>query len=252
MHQMFPMMIDRPSKRAMVSGITYWMFAFLFIPCILTLGVIFSYAPTYELEMEIAYHIVNFVVSLLIFWRYMKANFLNVQIEVKKVCSTIGLCAVVIVILRAGLLQIFTLAGNTELAGILFHYLPTVEMDLFLTPAMLLQQQPVFGAICIVILAPVSISCLLYGCVFAQVCVDHQPWQAYLATTAMFLLQHVAMILAYHSAQEHLTLFALALPVHLIACWSYQKTDTIWTPIGVHMLANLAFTLVYFKGLGIF
>jgi membrane protease YdiL (CAAX protease family) len=29
------------------------------------------------------------------------------------------------------------------------------------------------------------------------------------------------------------------LPIHLLACWSYQKTDNVWTPLISLALINL-------------
>lgn len=250
MDKMFPMMIDRPLKRTAVSGISYWFFAFLVIPAVLTAAVSDGQSQAYTVGLELGYHVLNFLVAVFFFRRYMKDNFMNVQIAPKKVLSTMGICAAVIIVLRVGLLRFFLHAEDFEIANLLLNQLPTVEMEFLLTPALLLSTEPVWGTICIVILAPVAISCLLYGCVFAMVCVD-RPRLAYLATAGMFLLQHVAMIIAWHSWQEHLTLFLIQLPVHMIACWSYQKTDTIWTPIGVHMLANLVLSLDCMAQMGI-
>ena len=39
--------------------------------------------------------------------------------------------------------------------------------------------------------------------------------------------------------------FCVLLPVHLIACLSYQITDTVWAPIAVHSLSNLGASVIY-------
>ena len=33
--------------------------------------------------------------------------------------------------------------------------------------------------------------------------------------------------------------YLLSLPIHLLACWSYQKTDNAWTPMVSLGIANL-------------
>ena len=89
-------------------------------------------------------------------------------------------------------------------------------------------------------MTPLTVSCLLYGCVFAPMCVK-KPWLAYVVTIVLALAQKLMIFACFHSYEEQIALFWLQLPMHLIACWSYQKTDTIWTPIAVHMIANLIF-----------
>ena len=119
MDKMFPMMIDRPLKRTAVSGVSYWFFAFLVIPAVLTAAVRDGHSQDYFIGLEIGYHVLNFLVAIFFFWRYMKDNFLNVQIAPKKIFSTMGLCAVIIIVLRAVVLRVFLLAENYEIANTL-------------------------------------------------------------------------------------------------------------------------------------
>ena len=35
-------------------------------------------------------------------------------------------------------------------------------------------------------------------------------------------------------------LYFCQLPIHMLSCWAYQKTDTVWAPIVTHMMVNLA------------
>ena len=36
-----------------------------------------------------------------------------------------------------------------------------------------------------------------------------------------------------------LQIYLMQLPIHLLACWSYHKADTIWAPIATHAIVNL-------------
>ena len=251
MKKMFPTMLDCPSDQAIASGIAYWVLAFLVLPGILTLAVIGSQGEPYEIWMEFGYHGINFVVAFCFFFTHLKDSFLTVQIYTKNVLRTAGLCALVIIILRGITLGAFILWENYHLANITLNWLPTIEMSLLFSPVRLLDYQPILGTVYLVFLAPITVSCLLYGCVFAPIC-NKRPWLAYVVTAALFLLQILLMVFCLHSFDEYIAVFCIYLPIHLIACWSYQKTDTIWTPIGVHMLSNLVLSLECMRQIGVF
>lgn len=64
----------------------------------------------------------------------------------------------------------------------------------------------------------------------------------------------MAIILAVPRAMNALTfwpldqevlLYLAQLPLHMIACYAYQKADTVWAPIAVHTAANLAYGLLF-------
>ena len=38
--------------------------------------------------------------------------------------------------------------------------------------------------------------------------------------------------------------YLVNLPIHLLACWSYQKTDNVWTPIFSLAATNLLLSIV--------
>lgn len=44
--------------------------------------------------------------------------------------------------------------------------------------------------------------------------------------------------------------YLVQLPIHLLMCWSYQKTDNVWTPLislaVVNLLASVAFFVIPF------
>ena len=38
--------------------------------------------------------------------------------------------------------------------------------------------------------------------------------------------------------------YLVQLPVHLLACWAYQKTDNVWTPLFTLAATNLLASIV--------
>lgn len=245
MKKFFPDMLERPENEAVILGLVYWIGAFFLIPAILTFFFLGGRDPDYEIWVVIVYHAINFVVALLTYRTHLKDTFINVQINTKGILSTAAICAVVIVVLRIVIGEIIWLMGDEFLYSVSFATMPTTEADFLFFPSGILDMQPIWGTICFVIMTPLTVSCLLYGCVFAPICVK-KPWVAYVVTIALTFVQKFMIFFCLHSYEEQMAQFWFQLPVHLVACWSYQKTDTIWTPIAVHMIANIVFCLHLF------
>lgn len=240
MKKFFPDMLERPENEPVVLGLVYWIAAFFLIPAILTFFFLGGREPEYEIWVVIAYHIINFVVAVLAYRLHLMDTFINVQINTKEILSTATICAVVIVAVRFAIGEIIRLTGDAFLYSVSFSTMPITEADFLFFPAAILEMQPLWGFLCFILMTPLTVSCLLYGCVFAPICVK-KPWLAYVVTIVLALAQKLMIFACFHSYEEQTALFWLQLPMHLIACWSYQKTDTIWTPIAVHMIANLIF-----------
>ena len=116
--------------------------------------------------------------------------------------------------------------------------LPIVEMSVSHTPLLTVELQPIFGTVALSVFAPISICALFYCFGFAPVCY-HKPWLAYLCVAAITLIPPVIDILWRGEAAFVLGGYLVQLPVHLLACWSYQKTDNVWTPMLSLAITNL-------------
>ena len=46
------------------------------------------------------------------------------------------------------------------------------------------------------------------------------------------------------NAEYVVVAFVLQLPMHWIACWTYQKADTVWAPIAALAIFNLGTSLM--------
>lgn len=250
MKNLFPQMMEVPDARTLAGGIPYWVFAFFFFPAILTLATGSAQGEEYIVWIEIGYHIINFVVIILFFFPYLKDSFLILQINTKEVLCTAGLCAVIIVVLKVMILFLSLYCGNGLYSDAAFGSFHTSETDLLLFSTVVVGSQPLWGTLCFVLLAPITTSCLLYASIFAPMC-ERKPWLAYLLMAFMCLIKHLLMSFCLWPIEQEMAIFLVTLPVHLIACWSYQKTDTVWTPIVVHTLSNLTMSLLSLIIMGI-
>ena len=243
-------MLDRPEPRTVAAGISYWFFCFLVFPFIMVLFSQDEGQALYGAWLDIGYHLFNFVVVIAFFFRYLRESFLMVQVDTKKFLKTVAIGTVAVVALKTLICVLFISSTNEVYANAAWGHLVTTELDLAYYSTALLGAQPLWGTLCLVLLSPVVTSCLLYACVFAPIC-NNRPWLAYVVMTVAFLIIQLMMIFCLWSADAQIAGFVVQIPIHLIACWTYQRTDTIWTPVAVHTLSNLLLSLLAMLHMGV-
>ena len=121
--------------------------------------------------------------------------------------------------------------------------IPITEMDLFSLSGNIVCANPLFVTVCMVLLTPITTSCLYYGIGFTHAHNVH-PALGYLAVAAVTAFPRLCNAVTYWNPTEQLILYLAHLPVHMIACWAYRRTDSILTPIAVHMITNLVACLL--------
>lgn len=245
MKKLFPAMIDAPRVRTVGFGISYWFFAFFLLPGWLSLSTITTRGESYEVWMDIGYHVCNFILVLILFVPYLKDAFLTVQLKPKEVFVTGAICAGLIILTKVSAILLANVSRNYLFAGSALGVLLTNETVLHFFPTALMDAQPLWGTLPLVLLAPFTTSCLLYGCGFAPIA-TRRPWVAYLVMAGVLLLFRLVSTLFLWSSDEEMSIFLLQLPIHMLACWSYQKTDTVWTPILALFFSNAILALAFF------
>ena len=160
------------------------------------------------------------------------------RIDTKGFFKTVGTCVTLMITFAFFMFRLFLLQGDELMAMAAFGILPLAEVDLFTLSSYVIIMNPIFGTVCMAVLVPFSISCLYYATSFAPVCCS-RPWLAYIVVAVVIAFPRVCNGLTYWLPMEELILYLVQLPMHLLACWSYQKTDTVWAPIAVHALTNL-------------
>jgi membrane protease YdiL (CAAX protease family) len=118
-----------------------------------------------------------------------------------------------------------------------YGMLPLTEVDLFILPCDVVATYPLLGTLCMGFVTPITISCLLYGSVFAPICYK-RPVLAYVAMAAYLAFPRFCNAATFWDPATEWTLYFTQLPLHMIACWSYQKADSIWAPVLTHMIVN--------------
>ena len=230
-------MYSKPSTSKIIALIPCWVWVFVLFPMFMPfLG--FGIWEQYELSvwLEISYHVANGIIALFIISDYLKDDWFMVTTDLRFYLKHIALTVGLVIIAEFVLLGPLTLFGFDIMN--MLESLPVVEMSVSHTPLFLIELQPIIGAITLTVFAPISICALFYCFGFAPVCC-RKPWLAYLCIAIITLIPPIIDILWRGGAEFVLSGYLVQLPIHLLLCWSYQKTDNVWTPLISLMVINL-------------
>lgn len=242
MNELFPDMMDKPDGSMAGAGLAYILAAFLILPFFMLILVVDAYrSDEAQFWLEFGFHVLSAVVCFLVFRSHFEDSLITAQTDKKRFLSgtAIGLVLSVGVVMAAfNLLMILPQETDLFQAGMFFS-IPMSEKNFVTYPLYMLHTHPVLATVCMTVLAPVSISCLYYGSCFAQVCY-RKPWLAYPATALLIALPRIVncMTFRWDSGFEMLQ-YCYQLPLHFLACYAYQKTDSILAPVIVHGSVNL-------------
>ena len=224
----FTTLMERPEINNSIAALVYQVVAYFSIPFLLLLLLQGGQSGIKEVAsaIELAYHVFNFFVALFIYREYLTDTFSDIRFHYRKLLKASAQS--IELILLIALVLFFSLGFGNVLIAV--GSLPLVEVDLFILPCDVIDVYPLLGTLCMVFLAPVAVSCLFYGSVFAPICYT-RPVLAYLAMAAFLAFPRFCNAATYWDPVAEWTLYFTQLPVHLLACRSYQKSDSIWAPI---------------------
>ena len=235
-------MYSKPEKIQIFAIIPCWLFVFVLFPMYMPfLGLGLWEQSEIIVWLEIGYHVVNGVAMFMLMGSYLKEEWFMVTTDVryylKHILLTVGLTII------AELLWL----GDLYICGFniidMLEHLPVTEMSVSHTPLALIKLQPIFGTIVLSVFTPISICVLFYCLGFAPICYK-KPSLAYLCIIAITLIPPIVDIIWRGEAAFVLGGYIVKLPIHLLACWSYQKTDNVWTPILSLAITNLLASVV--------
>lgn len=232
-------MLDAPERTHVMAAGFYGILCFFSFPFILLLlRVGFGGEPYTATWIEIVFHVVNLVIVGSLFREYLSDSLLNAQIYKEKFITVVAIS--VGLMLGVGLmwhfLGLFTGLEFFLIAG--FGTIPLSEMDVFMLSADVILHNKIFGTLCMILLVPVTTSCLYYAVGFVPA-YNVRPWLGYLTLAAAVAFPRLCNGLTYWVLSEELILYLAQLPVHIVGCWAYRKMDSIWAPIVSIAITNL-------------
>ena len=123
------------------------------------------------------------------------------------------------------------------------NFFPISEFTMNMVPGLLLADHPIVTILVFTLFSPFAVGGMFYAVGFAPLA-SRKPWLGYLMVTVALAIPSAFDILWRGQADMVIPLFLLNLPIHLIACWSYQKADTVWAPIATLSIFNLVTSIL--------
>lgn len=244
MKKLFPDMFDRPENRLIVTIIAYWPIVFVLFPVLIRVMAWDVYNQAAILAWcEIIYNVL-ILSGILVFCReYLRDSFVNVQINPKNFFLCVAIASGLILAYAAFCL--FCLDR--------WDVLPINGASIFMSTRSVVFYIPLWGTFCMTLICPIASICLFYATGFAPMC-TRNPVLGYILGAFVASLPRLLGYLTMTHYAGILPSILFQIPVHLIACWSYQKTDTIWAPIATHTVVNLisSLFLCYARFAGLF
>lgn len=213
------------TRNELLWGWMYLAFEFLFLPTILQL-VSFSLFPGIsDAEFNFLYYFVNFLATILIFHSFLSRN-LGIA---KGKLLQVGLYVLL------GLVIYWT--SNLVMSELTFRIMPDFYNVNDAGIAAMSQEAFLLMAIGTVLLVPVAEESLFRGLLFRGI-YGKSRWAAYAVSALCFCLPHVSVYIGSYDLSLLAMCFIQYLPAGLMLAWSYEKSNTILTPIIIHTIIN--------------
>ena len=220
------MKLSIPMSRT-AAGIGWGFFAFqmLVLPVILVIGNAILGSPLSDAQLNFVLFAINFILTWAIFHRYL--------ID----CGKLSLRAP-IRCLRTALFGLLIYYGGSILVGILIGYLRPDFANVNDAAIMdMTQGNYTLMAIGTVLLVPVTEEMLYRGLVFRTL---HRRSRiaAYIVSIAFFAAVHVIGYIGLYDWGLLGLCLLQYVPAGFALAWAYEKADSIWAPILIHMAVN--------------
>ncbi len=241
MKKLFPLMYNRINTGHIIAIYIYWFMAFIFVPFAIPFLAYGLWSNTSILSwIECIYYLLNAVVMVILLKEHFKSSYYYARRKKKNFVYTL--------LIACGLMISVAVLEARLFGFITMHYtFPLTNFEVMMSASDAVAANHIFGTFAVAVFSPVAISGLFYAPCFAPIC-SKRPWLAYLAVSLLLLAVSGFDILWRDNAVTVLILYALRLPIHLLACWSYEKTDSVWAPVGSLALFNLLFALLSIVG----
>ena len=199
--------------------------AYIAFPTLLPLLNSFLQIPLSEAVLNLIYYVLNFILSLLAFHRFLLHSLHTAGVR-------FGRFVITVILLFAGYLLVST--GLNWIIGLLFPNFSNVNdqalENLARTDFLLL-------AIGTIFLVPTTEECLMRGLIFGRLRSSNRI-TAYLVSTGVFCAIHVIGYIGQYDAFTLLICLLQYIPAGLFLAWAYEQTDSIIAPILIHTAVN--------------
>ena len=215
----------KPNPNETVIGIIYFVLQLLILPSIILVGNMLLANPLPETTVQVLIFAVNFLAVLLIFRKFLVANF-RFLLENPW-----------FVLRCAGIGMLIYMVGNA-----IFSFIVTLIDPSFtnINDAVILEMvQDNFGLMTLgtVVLVPIAEECFYRVLMFRNV-YDKSPWLAYALSMILFSLAHVVGYITMYDFRTLAICFFQYLPAGFALAWAYRRSGSIFASVLIHMSVN--------------
>ena len=211
------------SKKEVIFGILYMLAQIFVLPPLITWGNWLLGNPLSVSQMNFVFFALNFIVITVVYRHFLIDNFK---------------------MLLKNPWRIFRYAG----AGLVLYWLGNILVSyliIWLSPsfsnaqsiAEMTQDNVILMSVGTVLLVPVVEEALYRGVLFGSL-YQKNAALAYVLSTVLFSSIHIIGYLGTYAPLELCLAFLQYVPAGLCLAWSYQKADSIWAPILIHIAVN--------------
>ena len=216
---------QKPTPNETVFGFIYFLLQLWIIPGI-AMAFIMMYPGYISITiLNFLFFSMNFVVVLLIFHKFLVANF---KVLFAYPWHTIRCAGIGLLIYTAGS-ALFTLIV-TALVPDFTNVNDAAILEM-------LQKHYALMSIGTVFLVPIAEECFYRGLFFRNL-YDSHPILAYLVSMVVFSLAHVLNYVGMESFRTLALCFVQYLPASFALAWSYRNSGSIFAPVLIHMVVN--------------
>ena len=213
------------TRRETIQGWIFLLISVFALPTVIFHAVALLKLPLSEAELNILYFFVDFIVTLILFRRFLMAS-------CKKMLASIWRT------LRFAALGFLMYYGAMILLShIIIWILPDFSNVNDAAINELSQEHYSLMALCTVFLVPVTEETLYRGLLFQSFQRKNRLF-AYGLSTAVFAGIHVFGYIGLYDWLTLLLCFVQYLPAGIALAWAYEKADTIFAPILIHLTIN--------------
>ena len=215
----------KPTPNETVFGLIYFVLQLLILPSIFLVVNMLLTNPLSETTIQALVFAVNFLAVLIIFRKFLAANFRLLLENPWYVLRCAGIGAVIYMV------------GNS-----IFSIVTTIIDPTFsnVNDAVIMEMvQENFGLMTLstVVLVPVAEECFYRGLMFRNI-YDKSPWFAYALSMVLFSLAHVVGYITMYDVRTLTICFFQYLPAGFALAWAYRRSGSIFASILIHMSVN--------------
>lgn len=217
----------KPTPNESVFGFIYYLLQLLIIPVILTVINAMLPTPYPEAVVNFAFFILNFLFVLVIFRKFLTANFRAAAANPWRILRWAG----------AGFLVY--MAGNYAFGTLSAFVFPDFSNANDAAIMEMVQSNYRLMTVGTVLLVPVVEESFYRGLIFRNL-YDKSPLLGYLLSMVLFSLAHVVGYITLVDIPTLVLCFVQYLPAGFALAWSYRRSGSIFASVLIHMAVNQA------------